>query len=104
MQWWGATLHRQADGAKDAEGRVGYILLYDPNPSVGFDAPTEQCVTFLDDHELFDFEYDDFLPWRREGEGWEPSEDPNSDVVLDESGRILHDVSKSNEIEAKYTR
>ncbi|KAL4423243.1 hypothetical protein ABPG77_000035 [Micractinium sp. CCAP 211/92] len=70
-KWWGAELSRREDGT-DGEGRTVYVLRYDPDKDMGFDEHEECCVTFLEDHYLWDLGQDEELPWRQVGHTWEP--------------------------------
>ena len=72
LQWWPATISRVSeDGKTDGEGRVAFILCYDADAEFGYEEPTEHMVTFLNEHELFDFGEVDLLQWRHAGSDWD---------------------------------
>jgi hypothetical protein len=72
LQWWPATISRVSeDGKTDGEGRLAFILRYDPDVEFGYEEPTEHTVSFLSEHELFDFGEVDLLQWRHAGSNWD---------------------------------
>lgn len=81
LQWWPATLERRLDGTTDGEGRTAYVIAYDANSKLGYPDATESRVTFLDDHELYDLDYDEIIQWKIEGDPWNAPEDKH---LLDE--------------------
>lgn len=65
---------------------MAFILRYDPDAEFGYEDPTEHTVTFLNEHELFDFGEVDLLQWRHAGTDWDgvPSwEDANPELTED---------------------
>jgi hypothetical protein len=71
------------DAKTDGEGRLAYVLSYDPDAEFGYEEPTEHMVTFLNEHELFDMGEVDLLQWRHAGTVWDaiPSwEDQNPEM------------------------
>ena len=79
LQWWPATLSRVSeDGKTDGEGRVAYILRYDPDAEFGYEEATEHTVSFLDEHELFDFGLPGTMLWRHAGSDWDRVENPET--------------------------
>jgi len=83
LQWWPGTLHSRDPSITDGERRVSYVILYDPDHSAGYPDPTEHRVTFLEEHELYDMEHDDFLAWRFEGQEWDAQAVDDRDDAID---------------------
>lgn len=99
-QWWPATILRlDENGTTDGEGRIAYILCYDPDPESGYDEHTEHNVTFLDEHELFDIEEGEILMWRHECDDWN-----EVDKYRTEDGRYVISLEQIIEEDDKLAR
>ena len=62
----------------------------DPDPEEGFDRPTRNRVSFLNERELWDLDEECILHWRQAGEGWEPNAEPTDQFqpnTLEENGK-----------------
>lgn len=101
-KWWGAELCRREDGT-DGEGRVVYVLRYDPDVEQGFDEHEECSVTFLEEHYLWDLGQDDELPWRRAGQTWEPPPPAGGEGAA-EGGEVLSLADLAADIQTRERR